>query len=185
MKIEESRPLGLRGGLRRVSRGLITYGIIGLVVTAIGFGALVWANDRISNLRGEAQATVARLATTMEVAAYVLHGASTTAQSFSATVDQSAQAVSAAAVTITEVRSDLSALEAQLRSVSILGATPLSSPADAVGRIAASMEGLDTRLSLIADGGKGNRHALAGNATALGELGDSTRVQRHCRSAAG
>jgi hypothetical protein len=176
VKIEESRPLGLRGGLRRVSRGLIVYGIIGLVVTAIGFGALVWANGRISNLRGEAQATVARLATTMEVAAYVLHGASTTAQSFSATVDQSAQAVSAAAVTITEVRSDLSALEAQLRSVSILGATPLSSPADAVGRIAASMEGLDTRLSLIADGGKGNRDALAGNATALGELGDSTQA---------
>ena len=61
-----------------MSRGLIVYGIIGLVVTAIGFGALVWANGRISNLRGEAQATVARLATTMEVAAYVLHGASTT-----------------------------------------------------------------------------------------------------------
>jgi hypothetical protein len=176
VKIEESRPLGLRGGLRRVSRGLIVYGIIGLGVTAIGFGALVWANGRISNLRGETQATVARLATTMEVAAYVLHGASTTAQSFSATVDQSAQAVSAAAVTITEVRSDLSALEAQLRSVSILGATPLSSPADAVGRIAASMEGLDTRLSLIADGGKGNRDALAGNATALGELGDSIQA---------
>ena len=172
--MSESRPLGLRGGLRRLSRGLIAYGIVGLVVAAIGFGALVWVNGRISHIRGEAAATVARLATSMELAAYVLHGASTTAQSFSATVDQSAQAVSAAAVTITEVRSGLSALEAQLRSVSILGATPLSSPADAVGRIAASMEGFDTRLSLIADSVKGNRDALAGNATALGQLGDST-----------
>ena len=88
MKIEESRPLGLRGGLRRVSRGLIAYGIIVLVVTAIGFGALVWANSRVSNLRDEAEATVARLATMTEVAALVLHGASTTATSFSATVDQ-------------------------------------------------------------------------------------------------
>ena len=176
VKIEESRPLGLRGGLRRVSRGLIVYGIIGLVVTAIGFGALVWANSRVSHLRDEAEATVARLATMTEVAALVLHGASTTATSFSATVDQSAQAVSAAAVTITEVRSELSALETQLRSVSILGATPLSSPADAVGRIAGSMDGLDTRLSLIADSVKGNRDALAGNATALGELGDSTQA---------
>jgi hypothetical protein len=111
-----------------------------------------------------------------EVAAYVLRGASTTATSFSVTVNQSAQAVSAAAVTITEVRSELSALETQLRSVSILGATPLSSPADAVGRIAGSMDGLDTRLSLIADSVKGNRDALAGNATALGELGDSTQA---------
>jgi hypothetical protein len=172
----ESRPVRLQGGLRWLSRGLIAYGIVGLVVTAIGFGALVWANNRVSDLRGEAEATVARLASTMEAAAYVLRGASTTAQSFSVTVDQSAQAVSAAAVTITEVRSDLSALEAQLRSVSILGATPLSSPADAVGRIAASMDGLDGRLALIADSGKGNRDALAENATALSELGDSTHA---------
>jgi len=172
----ESGHLGLRGGLRRLSRGLIAYGIVGLVVAAIGFGALVWVNSRVSSLRGEAEATVDQLATTMELAANALHGASTTAQTFSETVDRSAQAVSAAAVTITEVRSDLSALEAQLRSVSILGATPLSSPADAVGRIAVSMEGLDTRLSLIADGLKGNRDALAGNATSLGQLGDSTEA---------
>ena len=176
MKIEESRPSHLRRGLGRLSRALIAYGIIGLLVTAIGFGALVWANDRVSRLRGETEATVARLASTTEVAAYVLRGASTTATSFSVTVDQSAQAVSAAAVTIIEVRSDLSALEAQLRSVSILGATPLSSPADAVGRIAASMVGLDGRLSAIADSGKGNRDALAGNSTALGELADSTQA---------
>ncbi len=172
----ESRPLDLRGGLHRLSRGLIAGGIVGLLVAAIGFGALVWVNGRISGLRGEAEATVARLATTMELTAQVLQGASTTARSFSATVDQSAQAVSSAAVTITELRSDLSAFESQLRSVSILGLTPLSSPADSVGRIAATMEGLDTRLSSIADGLKGNRDALAGNATSLGQLGNSAQA---------
>ena len=51
--MSESRPLGLRGGLRRLSRGLIAYGIVGLVVAAIGFGALVWVNSRVSSLRGE------------------------------------------------------------------------------------------------------------------------------------
>src|SRR5664280_2685075 len=147
----ESRPLRLRGGLHRLSRGLIVFGIVGLIVSAIGFGALVWANDRVGHLHDDTDATIARLASTTEVAAIVLQGASTTATSFSATVDQSAQAISAAAVTATEVRLDLSALEAQLRSVSILGATPLSSPADAVGRIAASMEGLDGRLAGIAE----------------------------------
>jgi hypothetical protein len=172
----ESRHLGLRGGLHQLSRGLLAYGIVGLVVAAIGFGALVWVNGRIGSVRGEAEANVARLATTMVLTAKVLHDASATAQSFSATVDQSAQAVSSAAVTITETRSDLSALEAQLRSVSILGVTPLSSAGDAVGRIAASMEGLDTRLSLIADGLKGNRDALGGTATSLGQLGDSTEA---------
>ena len=176
MTIGESRHLGLRGSLHRLSRGLIAYGIVGLVVAAIGFGALVWVNSRISYIRGEAETTVARLATTTELTAKVLHDASTTAQSFSATADRSAQTVASAAVTMTEVRSDLSALEAQLRSVSILGVTPLSSAADAVGRIAASTEGLDTRLSLIADGLKGNRDALAGNATSFGQLGDSTEA---------
>jgi hypothetical protein len=129
-----------------LSQGLIAYGIVGLVVAAIGFGALVWVNGRISSLRAGAEVTVAQAATTMHLTATVLRGASTTAQSFSGTVDQSAQAVSSAGVTITEVRSDLSALEVQLRSVNFLGSTPLSSPADAVGRIAASMDGLDAQV---------------------------------------
>jgi hypothetical protein len=174
--LDESRALGQGDERHGLSRGLIAYGLVGLVVAAIGFGAMVWVNGRIGQIRDDAEGTVARLATTMELAANVLHGASTTAQSFSTTVDQSAQAVSAAAVTITEVRSELTALEAQLRSVNILGATPLSAPADAVGRIAASIDGLDTRLSLIADSVKGDRDALAGNATALLQLGDSTQA---------
>lgn len=174
--MEESRPLSLRGGLHRLSRGLIAYGIIGLVVAAIGFGAMVWVNGRISDLRVEAEVTATRLATTVGLAATVLRGASTTARSFSETLDQAAEAVSAAAPTMTETRSDLSALEAQLRSVNILGATPLSSPADAVGRIAVSLEGLDTQLSLIAIDLRGNRDALAANAASLNQLGDSTRA---------
>jgi ABC-type transporter Mla subunit MlaD len=173
--MEESRPAGSRAGLNWLSRGLIAYGIIGLVVAATGFGATVWVNGRIGDLRGEAEGTVARLATATEQVAMVLRGASTTAQSFSGTADQTAQAVSSAVLTTTEVRSDLSALEAQLRSTSFLGATPFSSSADAVGRIAASMEGLDTSLSLIADSLRGNRDALAGNAAALGGLAGSAK----------
>ncbi len=174
--MESSRPLVRPGGLHRLSRGLIAYGVIGLIVAASGFGAVVWVNGRISDLRDEAEVTVAQLATTVELTAAVLGGASTTALSFSGTVDQAAQAVSSAAVTTTEVRSDLSALEAQLRSVSFLGANPLSSSADAVGRIATSMEGLDTQLSLIAADLDGNRDALARNAASLSKLGDGTQA---------
>src|SRR5260221_296597 len=89
-------------------------------------------------LRGEVGRTLDQEAATMELAAKVLRDASTTAQSFTVTVDQSSRAVSSAADAITEVHSDLTALEAQLRSVSILGAAPLSSSADAVRRIAVS-----------------------------------------------
>jgi hypothetical protein len=172
----ESRPLGVRGGLRRVAHGLIAYGIVGLVVAAICLVALIWVNGRIGGLRAEAETTVGNLATTMERTANALHDASTTAQSFTVTVQESAQAVSSAAATITEVRTGLGSLEAQLRAVSILGAQPLSATADAVARIDASLEGLDTRLDGIAAGLEGNRDALARNATSLGQLGDSVEA---------
>ena len=165
--------LGQRGGLRRLSQGLITYGIVGLVVATIGFGATVWVSGRISTLRADAQVSVARAATTIELAAMVLRGASTTVQSFSGTADQARQAVSAAVVTVIEVRSELSALEAQLRSVSFLGTTPLGSSADAVGRITASLDGLEMAIPVVADSLKDNRDALVRNADALDDLADS------------
>ncbi len=46
--------------------------------------------------------------------------------------------------------------------------TPLGTAGDAVGGIANSIEGLDSRLTAIADGLAGNEDALAANATSLG-----------------
>ena len=172
--MREPRSLGLRGGVRRLGGGLIAYGVLGLIVAAIGFGAVAWVNSRVNSLRVEVEATLDQRAATLELASRVLRDASTTARSFSVTVDQTSRAVSSTATTITEAHADLAALEAQLRSVSILGATPLSSAADAVGRIATSMNGLDTQVSGIAGSLALNRDALAGNATSLGQLGDIT-----------
>ena len=170
----EPRGLGLRRGLRRLSRGLIAYGAFGLFVTAIGVGALVWVNGRVSALRSDVDATLAQRATTLHAAALVLQGVSTTAGGFAVTVDQTSLAVATAAESVTEAHADLAALEAQLRSVSILGATPLSSSADAVGRLVSSIDGLDTRLSLVADGLRGNRQALLANSSSLDQLAGIT-----------
>lgn len=160
--------------LRRLSRWLIAYGIVGLLVAGIGLGAIVWVNGRIDGVRRDAEATATRLTTTLELAAVVLRGASTTAGSFGGSASETANAVASAAATATEVRADLSALEAQLRSVTFFGATPLSSSADAVGRIATGMTGLDAQLAVVAERLKGNHDALAGNATSLAELAAST-----------
>jgi hypothetical protein len=169
-------PIDLRAALERASQGLIAYGSIGLVVAAIGLGALVWVSGRIGSVSEEVKTSVAQLATSMERTATALHDASTTAQGFTVTLDESAKAVSSTAATITEVRADLAVLEGQLRSVNILGASPLATSADAVGRITTSLEGLDTRLATIADGLTVNRAALIANASSLGQLGDSTAV---------
>ena len=154
----------------------MAYGLVGLVVAAVGLGATVWVNGRISTLRSDAEATVAQAANTIQLSAALLRGASTTVESFSGTAEQVRQAVSAVTVTITEVQSDLSSVEAQLRSVNIFGATPLSSSADSVGRIAASMDGLGTQIPLVADNLTGNRDALAANAASLSRLADSTET---------
>lgn len=170
----EAPPLGLGQGLLRLSRGLIAYGVVGLVVAAIGLGALLWVNGRVGSLQSEAATTVARLATTTEQTSEALHDAAVTATTFSTTLDGIAKAVPATSAQIAALRTDLVALESQLRGVNILGNTPLASAADAVGRISASMAGIDTQLGIVAVALSANSNALAANATSLRRLGDST-----------
>ncbi len=165
---------GLRSSLLWLARWLVLYGIAGLLSAIIGVGALAWAGGRIESLDGNAEATAAHLTSTINLAALALRDAARSAQSFGTTVDQSAQAVSSAATTMTEVRADLVAFESQLRVVSIFGLAPLASPADAIGRVGTSLNGLDTRLSLAADGLAGSETALKANAASLLELADST-----------
>jgi hypothetical protein len=166
-------PLDLRFGLEKLSRGLIAYGIVALVVAMIGFGATVWANGRLGNLRDTVGSSVDEMATSMERSAAALHDASNTATTFSSTLDQGATAMPAVSQEIAAVRTDLTALQDQLRSVSIFGATPLSTAAEAVGQIAVSLEGLDTQLRLAGVALKANGDALASNSTSLGRLGDN------------
>lgn len=169
----DAPPLDLRVGLARVSRGLIAYGIVALVVAAIGFAAIFWANGRLGNLRDTVGTSVSQMATTMDRSAAALHDASRTATTFSSTLGQGASAMPAISQQIDGVRTDLSALEGQLRGLSIFGQSPLSSAADAVGRIAVGLEGLDQQLALAAVALTANRDALASNSTSLADLGDS------------
>jgi hypothetical protein len=96
---EPGRP-GLRRGLRRLSQGLVAYGVFGLLVAALGVAALVWVNSRVSDLRSEVEVTLAQRATTLHLAAAVLQGVSTTATGFGVTVDQTSRAVATAAGSI-------------------------------------------------------------------------------------
>ena len=167
-------PPDLRGGLARLSRGLIAYGIVGLVVAALGLGVLAYVNTRIDAAGDRVETSMDQLATTLDRTATVLRDASATAQTFTVTLDRTSEGVSAAADTIIGVRTNLETLESVLRTVNILGVTPLGTAADAVGGIANSIEGLDSRLTGIAESLDANEDALAANATSLGQLGDST-----------
>jgi hypothetical protein len=142
----------LRGGLGLLSRGLIAYGVIALIVAVLGLALLLYANTRIDAAGDRVETSVAQLTTTLDATAQALHDASTTAATFNTTLDRTQTAVAAAADTIVGVRTSLQSLESVLRSVSILGTSPLGGAANAVGGIASSIEGLDSRLTAIADG---------------------------------
>jgi hypothetical protein len=163
----------LRSGLGLLSRGLIAYGVIALVVAGLGLALLLYANTRIDAAGDRVETSVAQLTTTLEATAQALHDASTTAATFNTTLDRTQTAVAAAADTIVGVRTSLQSLESVLRSVSILGTSPLGGAANAVGGIASSIEGLDSKLTAIADGLATSRDSLAANAGSLGALGDS------------
>jgi hypothetical protein len=163
----------LRGGLGRLSRGLIVYGVIGLIVAGIGLALLLYANTRIDAAGDRVEASVGQLTTTLDRTAQALHDASATAATFNTTLDRTQTAVAAAAGTIVSVRTNLENLEGVLRSVSILGASPLGGAANAVGGVASSIEGLDSKLTAIADGLATSRDSLTANADSLGALGDS------------
>lgn len=163
----------LRPGLRRVATGLIAYGVVGLVVAAIGLGALVWVNGKLDSVAANADATVARLTDTLDRAAVALDDAGASATSFSGTLDRTSAAVADAADTLRAVRPQLDALEAQFRSIDILGRQPLGKAADVIAGITGAMDGLDTRLDDIAVNLTENQAKLTANAASLTATGVS------------
>jgi ABC-type transporter Mla subunit MlaD len=164
----------LRLGIARLSRGLVVYGVFGIVIAVLGLGLLLYANTRLDAAGDQVEASVEPLAATMDRTATALRDAATSAETFGTTLDRTEEAVSAAATTIISVRTNLETLESVLRTVNILGLSPLGPAADAVGGIAGAIQGLDSRLTAIADSLATNRDSLAANASSLDALGDST-----------
>lgn len=166
--------LGLRGGLLRLSTGLVVYGGIGLGVAALGLVAVAWASLRVAALTETVDREVGQLTTTLDRTAATLHDASDSAGAFSFTLDRTPPSVRQAADTIRNLRPNLQAVESQLASINILGSQPLADAARLFGQMAADLEGLDTRLDQIADDLDVDRDTLRQNAASLDDLGDRT-----------
>lgn len=166
----------LRGGLERLSTGLIAFGVIGLIAALIGLAALAWAGGRISSLAEVVDVEVETLSSTLDRTAGTLRDASTSAVSFAVTLERTPPSVRQAAATIRNLRPNLQAIEAQLSGINILGARPLADAAQLFGEMASDLQGLDTRLDLIANDLGVDRDALLVNAASLSELADRTEA---------
>ncbi|HSL77836.1 MAG TPA: hypothetical protein VK867_12895 [Candidatus Limnocylindrales bacterium] len=162
----------LRAGLRRLATGLIAYGAIGLILSLIAAVALVYGAGRLSSVAGRVDGQIASVVDTLGRTSAALDDASASASSFAVTIERTPPAVRQTAQTVADLRTDLRSVQAQMSAITILGSSPLSGVSDAFGRMASNLEGLDTRLELIASDLEGNRGALIANADSLGEFGD-------------
>jgi hypothetical protein len=161
----------LRGGLRRLSTGLIAYGVIGLIIAAIGLVLLLYVGNRAGQLADRASTQVETAIQTLDRASVALTDAGATASSFASTLAETPPAVQQAADTVGSLQSNLRAIEGQLGAVSVLGAQPLAGVASRFGAVATQLEGLDARLATIATSLSDNQGKLETNAGSLGALG--------------
>lgn len=171
MTTPSERPVRLGPGLRRLSTGLIAYGAIGLIVALLGLAALAWVSGRIGALADRAAVQVDAVIATLDDTSTALTDAGTTAGSFSSTLSVTASTVDQAAEAVRAVQPRLADLEAQFRSINILGNQPLAGAADMVAGISAGITGLDVRLDQIGASLSDNEDALAQNQRSLTALG--------------
>ena len=165
------RPLTLRRGLRRLSTGLIAYGLIGLALAFMGAFALAWVGGRVGAVADRTGEQVESIVSTLDETANVLASMGTSATSFSGTLERTPPAVRQTATTVANLRSNLTLVQGQLAAINILGARPLADAANLFGQMAADLEGLDGRLEVIAADLDANRTALLENSTRLQALG--------------
>jgi hypothetical protein len=165
------RRLSLRRGLRRLSSGLIAYGVLGLVLAVVGGFALLWVGGRIGGIADRTGKQVDSIVATLDQTAIVLSSMGASATSFSGTLERTPPAVRQTAQTIVNLRANLTLVQGQLGAINILGARPLADAANLFGQMAADLEGLDTRLEGIAADLDNNRAALVDNSARLAALG--------------
>jgi hypothetical protein len=159
--------------LRRLSRALIVYGVVGVILAVAGLASLAWAGARLGAFGGGADAEMTKLTTTVRSAATALRDASDSARSFTSSLDQTEPAVRRSAEAIRQIRPRLAALQQQADSIDILGARPLGSLGELFGQISTQLDGLDTQLDTVGDSLTADQGALRKNADSLGAVATS------------
>jgi uncharacterized phage infection (PIP) family protein YhgE len=172
----ERAPASVRAVLPRLANGLIAYGVIGLVLALVAVVALVYAGGRFTSLGGQIETQAATIADTLDKTATALQDASTSATSFAVTLERTPPIIQQVADALTQVETSLQALQTQLSQIDILGRQPLAGTAERVGTIVSAIDGLDTRLGLVAGDLQGNRDSLVANSASLAALSQQLTV---------
>ena len=167
-----------RHGLLRLANALIVYGVIGLLVAAVGIAALFGASGRIGSLGERIVSEAVSLDQIIVLTADVLDDAATTAGTFGPTVKQTSVTVSEAAGAIRDIEPRLRDLETQANAIEIFGNRPVAPLGQLFGQIANDVSGLDEQLDGIATEMGRNEVALTANSKSLGALADLVRAYK-------
>ncbi len=165
-----------RSLLPQLARGLIAYGIVGLVLAVLTSIAVLIAIGRLGTIGKSTSGSTDQVGTVLERMATVLDDAATSAGSFGATIDSSSAALTSAAVDLRAVVPQLRDIERQANAINILGSPPLAPLAGLFGGIADQLGDLDSQLDGVAADLVANRSALAANATSLRALATEVRA---------
>ena len=169
-------PPAWRPRIRRLTRALIAYGIVGLIVAGVALAALAAGTSRLNGLADRLRDDVGGVASALERTSDVLDDAASTAGGFGSTIDSSTTALGTAAADLRQIVPRLRDIETQANALNILGSQPLAPIAGLFGQIAGQMSDLDTQLDGIATSLGSNRSALADNASSLADLSRETRA---------
>jgi hypothetical protein len=168
--------LSSRPVLRRLMRGLIAYGIVGLALSAVAALAVFVAIGRLSSVDDTVEGGAGQLGTVLARMTTALDEASTSAASFGTTIDNGSAALTAAASDIRAIVPQLRDIETQANGINILGSKPLAPIAGLFGQIASQLGDLDGRLDTVATNLTENHGALKANAASLAALAAETRT---------
>jgi hypothetical protein len=167
-----------RPALRRLTKGLLAYGVIGLILSLVAALAILLAVGRLSAVGETVGGGADQVGTVLARMTTVLDGAATSAATFGTTIDNGSSALTAAAADIRAIVPQLRDIETQANAINILGSRPLEPLASLFGDIAGQIGDLDTQLEGVSTNLSANRGALTANATSLAALATEVRALR-------
>lgn len=156
---------------RGLSTALIIYGAVGLIVAILGLVALGWLSGRVEVLGERVTTSVVTVADVLDDTAVALEDSAETALSAAVTLERTPPIIRQTATTLGNLQENLLLVQGQLSAINILGQNPLGEVANLIGDMASDLEGLDTRLALVADDVEANSDALLANSQSLRALG--------------
>jgi hypothetical protein len=161
---------------QRLSRMLLAFGIVGLLVAALSLVALVIGVTRVNGLADRFGGDIGGISRTLDRTSDVIDKAAATAGGFGSTIDGTTAALGIVGGDIDSIVPRLDSIADQTAAINILGANPLSSVSGLFRDIATQLRDVRGQVTAIGTSLTANRAALAANATSLGQLATETKA---------